>query len=80
MAKKNYISFTKEEGRSTYEVKYEDRVLMGHLIPLDDGYLRFWTLQDKSMDLEPWMLRTIADKIEELNEPWDAMVQIAHKN
>jgi hypothetical protein len=52
--------------------------LLGELFPLEDGYLYWWPKPSYGA-WSPWMLRAIADKIDELNKPWDDEVAEAMK-
>lgn len=50
---------------------YENGVLVGELIIMEDGYFQFWPNEELSGYQTSWQLRLIADIMDELNEPWD---------
>ena len=48
-------------------------VELGDIDPLDDGYLYYWPRSGGA--LSAYDLRSIANKLDELNKPWDDQVQ-----
>lgn len=69
---KKYITFKK--AKTHYEVFYNDRVLIGELIAADDGPYVFW--RDPDYGFWPaYILREIADKLDELNAPLEARME-----
>lgn len=71
------IELTKVSDYS-YNVKIYNNPDMGKIEPLEDGYYYYWPV------LRPgcWsssMMREIADKLDELNEPWDKQVMEYHE-
>lgn len=47
--------------------------VLGYAEPADDGYLYFWPMQ-RSGFWPSGTMRAIADKLDELNKPWDEIV------
>jgi hypothetical protein len=58
------------DGGCSYEVLASSRKSIGWLHPLDDGCLYFFPDDDHS-GWPSWVLRQIADKLDELNKPWE---------
>lgn len=60
-----------ESNGNGYIVRYkENGIKLGEILPKEDGYFDFWP--DLNGGYWPsYMLRTIADKIDELNKPWN---------
>jgi hypothetical protein len=48
---------------------------MGDLIVGDDGYYAWWPTTNISGYIDSWVLRELADKLDELNKKWDDIVQ-----
>jgi hypothetical protein len=40
-----------------------------------DGYYYYWPNRQNDGAWAPWMLRDVADKLDEVNKPWDDIVQ-----
>ena len=40
-----------------------------------DGYYYYWPEKEKGGCWSPWMLRDVTDKLDEVNKPWDDIVQ-----
>lgn len=58
-------------------VVHDNGKYLGDLIPGDDGYFCWWPSPEceKPGCWPEYVLRSIADKLEELNEPWDKEVR-----
>ena len=57
-----------------YNIYYENNKLLGQLEPLEDGYYYYWPNEDLQGCWDSHTLRAIADKLNELNEPWDRQI------
>lgn len=53
-----------------HEVYYEDRVFLGHLLMKEDGFYDFWP-DLKGGCWSAYVLREIADKLDEINAPYE---------
>lgn len=51
-----------------------NNISLGELIIDDDGYY-VWYPSQKYGYLEAWVLKDIANKLEELNKPWDDKIK-----
>jgi hypothetical protein len=58
-----------------YQVRYPNGVYMGDISILDDGYYAWWPLGGREGYIDTWVLRELADTVDELNEEWDNIVQ-----
>lgn len=65
---KKYLTF--KQTKDCYEVYYNERVLIGELIVGLDGFYGFHLSRGYGR-WESAVLREIADKIDELNAPWE---------
>lgn len=63
------LTFTPDGGGS-HEVFTDRGRGIGWLNPLDDGFLYFFP-DDYCGGWQAWVLREIADKLDELNKPWE---------
>lgn len=61
--------FEKTE-RGTYKVKVIN-VEVGELFATEDGFYQFWPEKIKRGYWPAWLMRVIADKLDEINEPWE---------
>jgi hypothetical protein len=66
---KKYLTFKKAKP-GEYEVYYENRVFMGHLLMKEDGFYDFWP-DLKGGYWSAHILREIADKLDEINAPYE---------
>lgn len=56
--------------QGVYKVYYhENGVYLGNILCKEDGFYAFWPLL-KGGYWEAFMLRAIADKLDEMNQPW----------
>lgn len=63
----------KEITPSLFEIMFKD-IVLGEAIRDVDGY--FYFIFKKPMDgtWSPWVLRAIADMLDEMNKPWDDQI------
>ena len=71
-----HLRLTKLKGG--YEVHYSNGVLIGDFLYSEDGYLNWWPSENKGY-LPAYLLREIADTLDELNNEWDVDVKQALK-
>jgi major membrane immunogen (membrane-anchored lipoprotein) len=57
------------------QVYYTNGVFMGNLEVGDDGYYVWWDDKNNSGYVPSWILRELADKLDELNKEWDEGVK-----
>jgi hypothetical protein len=57
-----------------YNVVTKNEKLVGELIMDVDGYFYFWP-EDSTGAWTPYILRQLADKMDEINKPWDEQVE-----
>jgi hypothetical protein len=57
-----------------YKVYFQNGVYLGEFFANDDGYYAFWP-KSRSGYWEAYGMRAIADKLDEVNEEWDAIVK-----
>ena len=57
-------------GPAEYKVKAYNGVYIGDFLKKEDGYFDFWPDQ-KGGFWPSYMLRALAEKLDELNKPWD---------
>lgn len=57
-----------------YTVYAPNEVYMGEFIMKEDGYYDFWP-EPKAGYWPSYMLRTLADLLDKLNEEWDKIIQ-----
>lgn len=58
----------------TILVNYTNDVLMGEMIVGDDGYYAWWPERGDGY-IDSWILRELADKLDDLNKEWNDQVQ-----
>lgn len=56
-----------------YEVHYENGCFLGHALIKEDGFYDFWP-DLKGGFWSAYVLREIADKLDELNAPYEAQI------
>lgn len=56
------------------KVSAPNGVKAGEIICMEDGYYQFWP-EVKHGYWPTWAMRQIADKVDSMNEEWDAKVQ-----
>jgi len=56
---------------SGYYVEFHNGVYIGEFLTLEDGYYYYWPVQDKGGCWAAYVMRAIADKLDELNKPLD---------
>ena len=52
-------------------VYYSNGVLLGTILAKDDGYYDFWPLDYHGGYWPSHLMRAIADKLDEMNAPWE---------
>ena len=76
MSSKVLIKF-EEDTKHLYLVgeRNNSKHLLGDLCYAEDGFYQFFPdLESKGGYWPTWMLRKIADKVDELNAPWEAQI------
>jgi hypothetical protein len=69
------IEFVQPFGdKNNYNVRINN-VYCGALEVKEDGYWDWWPNNGRSGYIPAWVLHVIANKLDELNAPWDAIVQ-----
>lgn len=71
--KEDIIKFTKQDN-DVYKLTFYTGIEMGEFYKEIDGYYVYWPIQRNGF-WESYVLRIIADKLDELNEPYDKEVQ-----
>jgi hypothetical protein len=69
---KYHVEFKQVEGRNHYLVSY-NTCKMGEFLVEVDGYFVYYP-ELRGGAWESWIMHEIADKLDELNAPWDAEV------
>ena len=67
-----YLSDVNKNG--SFQVFYENGCYVGDFMVGDDGYLAYWPVQKEGY-ITSYFMRAVADKLDELNEKWDKIVQ-----
>ena len=69
------LLFTQTGLGDCFEVQTADnKTVLGDLVRDVDGYFYYWPDHSKTGCYPEYMIRAIADKLAELNKPWDAIV------
>ena len=68
------LTFT-DFGGGQYRVHHYNGVIVGDLLKGDDGYYVWWPIPDRHGYIPEHVLRELADKLQELNEDWDNIIQ-----
>lgn len=71
------ISLSKIEGG--YRVEYENGVYLGDILAKEDGFYDFWP-DLKGGYWPAYLLHVIADKLDELNKPWEDNIAVYFDN
>lgn len=72
----NVITLNPRPGAGGYEVKFRDNhVYLGYVFSKEDGYYDFWPDAYNGGYWTSYVMRAIADAVDELNEPWDRQIQ-----
>lgn len=58
-----------------YHYHHANGVYLGSFIVMEDGYYHFWPDHSKGGCWSSHVLREIANKLDELNKPWDEEIQ-----
>ena len=69
------LKLKKQKGNTSYNVYWENDVLMGEFSIMEDGYYVYWADPYRRGYMPAYTLRAIADKLDELNEGWDKVIQ-----
>lgn len=71
---KDYIKYNKLS-ESNYEIVFENGAKLGDLQRDVDGYFYWWPVNPSNGGcLQSWILRNLADKMDELNRGWDKTI------
>lgn len=66
---------------TTYKVCYTNGVYMGDFVVHVDGYYYWWPEPtDRGGIIQGWVLRELADRLDELNADWDAHINAYFEN
>ena len=65
----------KKTDLGSYYVYTNTDVYIGVFVMDVDGYYYYWPEKEKGGCWSPWMLRDVTDKLDEVNKPWDDIVQ-----
>jgi hypothetical protein len=65
------LVLTKIEGG--YRVEWENGVYIGDILMKEDGFYDFWPIQHGGY-WPSYILRVIADKLDEINKPWQDQI------
>ena len=71
---KQYIEANKTSS-GAYQLRFSNGALMGTAEQEVDGYYYFYPDQTKRGFWAPFILRAIADKVDEINKPWNDMIE-----
>lgn len=72
----NQLNYSEKNGFGTITIRHNNGSLIGKFIMGNDGYYAYWSPVTWTGACYPqWLLKELADKLEELNEAWDAVVQ-----
>lgn len=67
------IEYINDHGRGIFKVKI-NKVSCGTLEPKEDGYWDWYPVL-RTGYIPAWVLRAIADKLDEINKLWDEQVK-----
>lgn len=71
-----HLKYSDKNQYGTILVHYPNNVFMGDMIIGDDGYYAWWPNEDLRAGYIPsWVLRELADKLDELNKDWDEQLK-----
>lgn len=70
---KQYFKYI-EKSEDNYNVVFYNGVDCGNLIRDVDGYFMYFP-KNNGGGLESWSMKLIAEKLDELNKPWDEYVR-----
>lgn len=73
MAQDKTLMLIQQPGSDTYTVNYNG-VTVGSIFPAEDGCQVFWP-DIRGGFWESWFLRTVADRLDQLNKAWDDKIQ-----
>jgi len=74
------VIFKKINDSTGYAVSTKNGIFLGQLMPGDDGYHIFFSEDTRGAAWSGWLLREIADKIDELDKDWNEQVIKALEN
>jgi hypothetical protein len=76
MTRKYLVLFYDEPVRM-YHVHHENGVRLGDILAKEDGFYDFWPdyTQGRGGYWPAYILRELADKLDELNAPWQAQLE-----
>lgn len=66
------LHLTKQD--SGYYVEYYNGVHIGEFVMMEDGYYHYWPVKGEGC-WGAYAMRAVADKLDELNKPWDDQVK-----
>jgi len=67
-----HLLYTKEP--NTIKVHYTNNVYMGDIICKEDGFYDWYPALNRGGYIPSWVLRELADYVDELNEPWQKQI------
>lgn len=65
----------KKRGYDYYKVFYKNGVYLGDIISKEDGFYDFWPDYSKRGCWSAYVLRELADKLDEMNAPWEKDIE-----
>lgn len=66
------LTFKKDENSAWYDIYVPSGKSLGYLSTLEDGFYYFFSEDGRfGGGWDAWVLRQIADKLDELNKPWE---------
>ncbi len=68
------ITLSIESRTGSYKAYWNNGNKIGDFLIGDDGYYAYWPIQ-KSGYITSCFMREVADKLDELNEEWDKIIQ-----
>ena len=69
----NKMITLKKIRQDTYKVDYENGVELGYILVKEDGFYDFWP-EPKGGYWPAYILHEIANKLDELNKPWEDII------
>jgi hypothetical protein len=64
-----------KDGPHRYHFAFNNGAKLGVAEASDDGYFYFWPENAQRGYWAPYLLRAIADKLDEINKPWNDVVE-----
>ncbi len=68
------LDYEKTEGG--YNVYYNSLTFCGEILVKEDGFYDFWPNMNRNGYWDSWVMRSIADKLDELNKQWQENINV----